>query len=107
MQQDAAGVWGVPKFSFSCSQGWGGKVVDYQHRERIGGFRLALPALHVDSRLRGNGGVPTELSMNVPLCQRGGYRGICETLLNLPADQCCFLDGFTGSPGFDTIPDLV
>jgi hypothetical protein len=55
-----AGVSGLspvlrnPPASLFDKGGIGIKGVDDGHEDGAGGFRLALPTLHVDSRLRGN-----------------------------------------------------
>ena len=44
-----------PKIEDPTQEEWGTKGVDSENRDRGGGFRFALPALHVDSRPCGNG----------------------------------------------------
>jgi hypothetical protein len=45
VQQDAAGVWGVPRFFLLSPQEWGIKGVEMRHEESGGGFHFALSAL--------------------------------------------------------------
>jgi hypothetical protein len=52
VQQNAAGSLRVSlSSSYSPSPNSGGQGVDSDHEDGAGGFRLALPTLHVDSRL--------------------------------------------------------
>ena len=58
MQQNTAGVWGVPKLraisSWLIVSEWGLRGLILNAETLAAGFRSALPALQLDSRLRGN-----------------------------------------------------